>query len=816
MTLLRPKEWVETQEKIENGMDAINNAIEKNKDNKEVLWVAYNLFNRWIDMELNQYSQIDDKWKDKIKVVLWNNLIENLSLTWSLKAWLNSFASKFSDIWSMFSVDEELSEESQKTWKGFIYIEWKFKDTPAWELMTFLKEKIWEGKFQIIWNIDKLNKENQDKLFNNIDWIENVFKKWLKKWEKLEDKINSLPKSEIDFTNYINETIKDTNNRWKTLWKFKKIWDKILWMAEKFWFKDSLVSMLDMLYKIPGIWAILKMLFAPKIKANFDKVWLNGPEWESIFNLKEFTNKKENKDILGFNPSDKLSSEWDEKEWKDNPDKLKKEDLIEFYSKFGKYFEDEIRASWKTDEKEIKKEAKKLSKKLITSDAFWSGILTWKKWEKLEKSLNSNEQILALIFKNLWWKEGIKILDKSTFLSKLNSLDLPNLVATETENKDVNEANQKEIEEKEKIRLAKEVEYRKHNTNLDDFLKTNDNTLDFKLEIKKEEKKPDIKDNKVDGKKETEEKTEKLKENEISEKTFFNFYNEIEKYNDALKPEEKISEIKLDKDFWVSILTGENSSWTKLPENNILNLLYLEFKDKKSKNGFEWFLKSLTNEKIASLSLERTLDNTKKGNETNNKKKVAEGLIVAETTKKIWENKDAIKNPKTEAEIKKTEKIQEEARKSLKLEIKKINEQTIPNIDTKISTSNLEISNLKDNKSNINSNIESNKAKIDEIEKNIDVLREDIKKDNFYINSIYKYFNLKTNEEENIEVLREDIKKIKENNNKLKIDLNKIESSIIKKDAELNSLRRKLLDSEKELLIKKEKLKEIPAKTPAK
>ncbi len=429
-------------------MEQLSNAIEKNK-NKDILDVAFKLFDKWMDHELHLLN-LDQK--DKAKVVLWNILMEKMSVTGAVKNGLNWFTNKLAGLKDIFSLKEDtLSEEKadtvRKIWSiPTIDLASKLEWHPQWELLLFLKNQIPNKK--ILNDIQKLDNESRDKLLNAPKSFENLLKKWLKPWDNLVNYIQSSTE-EPSFENYLEETIKETQNRWKTLWGFKKIISKTLDLADKFWMKDSLVWMLEMMYKIPWIWMVLRMMFSDRIKWSLDRWWVNWPEAESTYMLQGIDSESDDsKKLLWFNPAPIPES----KDWKtkQNPEAITKDnsDLKIFYTKIAKY------NSLINSEENKNSQQKKVAINIADSH-FWVSILTGR--------LNKNTKktpILQDIHKELGGAEKIKkINNKDDFLQKLVHLDLDNLIdntwATEnTPDETLNKETDKAGKEKEEAKDA--------------------------------------------------------------------------------------------------------------------------------------------------------------------------------------------------------------------------------------------------------------------------------------------------------------------------------------------------------------------------
>ncbi|MCD5380309.1 hypothetical protein LR004_00115, partial [Candidatus Gracilibacteria bacterium] len=251
------------------GMERLSDSIDKS-DDKEILGMAFKLFDAGMDYELQGFNT---EQKDKTKVVLWNILMKKMSVTGAISGGVKGLTNKitsFKDIFSTSNEEETLSATNADTVRKMgnvraIDYATAMEGTPQGELLAFLKKQI--PNQNLLVDIQSLDSATKNKLISSPKSYEKLLENGLKKGETLENYISEAA-NEPNFEKYLAETIKSTEKRGKTLGRFKKVGDKILDMADKFGMKDSLVGMLEMLYKIPGIGSILKMMFSERIKGS--------------------------------------------------------------------------------------------------------------------------------------------------------------------------------------------------------------------------------------------------------------------------------------------------------------------------------------------------------------------------------------------------------------------------------------------------------------------------------------------------------------------------------------------------------------------
>lgn len=625
-------EWLEAMES-KTWMDQLKNSIDKSKQNKDTLWTAFKLFNAWIEPQLTWYNEDS---KDKMKIVLWNMLMDNMSITWAISNTLSWIKGKVEWLKDMFSLsdnedeEETLSDENKSTIHKFANLEKKLEWTAAWDLLAHINSQIkWSDIIKQIWNLTDDNLRTR--ITNNPQKLEKLLKTWLQKGETLSTYFPEWENIEKDYSTYLTETLKETKERWSTLWKFKKIWDKILDMADKFWMKDSLVWMLDMLYKVPWIGPILKMLFSERIAGSLDQWWVNWVEAQSAANLHStYTNLwDKSNEYLWFNPIPTKEDKTWEKAQDKNPEALTKEDLKNFHKGVTKYNE------WITNTNDDPtspfhwKTPINLSKEYV-----WSWILLWKwawsndtLWQTLKQ-----DNILKIIHDNLWWQSALKTMDKAAFINKLNGITA-NGIENLTQIQPSIEAEKKEAS----MQKEEEKSVTSNSTiNLDGFIITNPSIFPFNNES-------------------TGEVEVTIK---ITEEDLHTFQNKTREYNNASS--DKSQKINIDEDtFWDKILTWKDRA-TQLDEKDIYFNIFTQLKWDNTSLSFESkaiFLKALEDIDFNKADWETNIKEVKgavseAGEEsaTEYANKQATWEVVEETAKKIVAEKST-KIATTEAAV---------------------------------------------------------------------------------------------------------------------------------------------------------------------
>ena len=342
------------------------------EDFREVLWERNEVLAKLFEVTdiyfTNRLSEswLSDQETDKIKLVLFDNLLSQLNFEWWMKmvAWkINWKLKQLFNIFSKSSWDkkEEADIASVLEWLEQVWKELVNAEEPTegkWKELFVYFDGIMGDSFTKI-------KEEKDKwtLLDNVEWISvNLY--WNDKKRTLDDIKNATIKKAKDF-----DWLKKT---WNTM-------ADLLWKLPESWQKTISDFLKDLVSKFPFLWLILGLFFPLDFLESNEE---NKTKKESIANLIKYSEKE-------GSPVKWLDEEFFEK--------LDLKELEDFY----KYL----------DGKEID----------YTKKWFWEAIFTWKtndpkltwiydllKWDNDKFELTDDDK-----------KDNFK-----WFISKLNGLNI--------------------------------------------------------------------------------------------------------------------------------------------------------------------------------------------------------------------------------------------------------------------------------------------------------------------------------------------------------------------------------------------------------